>query len=182
MTPERTTRLLPTRLPTHSVSARTQSQLATFISLMALLMAIVLGYSVLFHVLMAREGQHHSWLTGLYWTLQTMSTLGYGDIAFTSDLGRMYSLLVLATGITILFIFLPFTLIQFFYAPWLESRAASRAPRELPVDTSDHVILTAHGAIERALIERLTQLKPNSSTMYSTTDSARACDNSQFEA
>ena len=95
---------------------------------MALLMAIVLGYSVLFHVLMAREGQHHSWLTGLYWTLQTMSTLGYGDIAFTSDLGRMYSLLVLATGITILFIFLPFTLIQFFYAPWLESRAASRAP------------------------------------------------------
>ena len=126
---------------------------------MALLMAIVLGYSVLFHVLMAREGQHHSWLTGLYWTLQTMSTLGYGDIAFTSDLGRMYSLLVLATGITILFIFLPFTLIQFFYAPWLESRAASRAPRELPVDTSDHVILTAHGAIERALIERLTQFR-----------------------
>ena len=66
---------------------------------------------------------------------------------------------VLGTGITILFIFLPFTLIQFFYAPWLEARAASRAPRELSAEISGHVLLTAHGPIESALIDRLVQLE-----------------------
>ena len=47
-------------------------------------------YSVLFHVIMEMEGQRHSWLTGLYWTLTVMSTLGFGDITFTTDLGRLF--------------------------------------------------------------------------------------------
>ena len=42
-----------------------------------------------------REGQAHSWLTGLYWTLTVMSTLGFGDITFHSDLGRAFSIVVL---------------------------------------------------------------------------------------
>ncbi len=141
------------------VRFRTPSRFITFVSLMGLLGAIVLLYSGIFHILMAREGQPHSWVTGFYWTMQTMSTLGFGDITFTSDVGRLFSVLVLVTGITVLFIFLPFTLIQFFYAPWLEARAASRAPRELPADTAGHVLLTAHGPIEAALIQRLNQFQ-----------------------
>ncbi len=37
-------------------------------------------FSVLFHVLMVYEAVSHSWITGFYWTLTTMSTLGFGDI------------------------------------------------------------------------------------------------------
>ena len=33
------------------------------------------------------EGREFSWWTSVYWTLVTMSTLGFGDIVFTSDLG-----------------------------------------------------------------------------------------------
>ncbi len=51
----------------------------------ALLAGVVLLYGWLFHVLMAREGQDHSWFTGVYWALTVMSTLGYGDIAVRED-------------------------------------------------------------------------------------------------
>ena len=132
-----------------------QTNALTFAGLMALLVCIILAYTVGFQAMMAYESRSYSWISGLYWTVQTMSTLGYGDIVFETDLGHLYALAVLATGVTILFIFLPFTLIQFFYAPWLERRAASRAPSSLPAGTSGHVLLTAHGPIETALIERL---------------------------
>ncbi len=41
------------------------------------LAAMILVYSVGFHVLMLKEGQQHTWLTGFYWTLTVMSTLGF---------------------------------------------------------------------------------------------------------
>src|SRR5690606_19831886 len=80
---------------------------------------MIIVYSVLFHVLMVMEGQSHSWLTGFYWTLTVMSTLGTGDITFHSDFGRFFSLVVLLSGVLVLLILLPFTFIEFFYAPWL---------------------------------------------------------------
>lgn len=119
--------------------------------------AIVSVYSVVFHTLMLREGRPYSAISSIYWAVQTMSTLGYGDITFTSDLGRAFSVVVLATGVILLFVLLPFTLIQLVYAPWLEARNAARTPRELPDSMADHVILTNYGPVEAALIERLTQ-------------------------
>ena len=88
--------------------------------------AIVAAYALVFLLLMLREGHHYSALTSVYWTLETMTTLGYGDIVFASDLGRAFSIVVLVTGVVLLFVFLPFTLIQFVYAPWLEARNAAR--------------------------------------------------------
>jgi hypothetical protein len=45
---------------------------------------LVVVYTVIFHFLMLREGQRYSWITGAYWTLTVMSTLGFGDITFPS--------------------------------------------------------------------------------------------------
>lgn len=120
-----------------------------------LLLAIIAGFSVAFHVLMELEGQDHSWLTGLYWTLTVMTTLGFGDITFQSDVGRAFSILVLLTGVVMLLIVLPFTFIRNFYAPWLEAQLKVRAPRELPAETKDHVIVCEYDAIAQALISRL---------------------------
>nr|MBF0222247.1 hypothetical protein [Desulfobulbaceae bacterium] len=36
---------------------------------------------------MMYEGREFSWITGFYWTLTVMSTLGFGDITFQTDLG-----------------------------------------------------------------------------------------------
>lgn len=121
------------------------------------LTAIVIIYSVLFHFIMLFEDRNFSWVTGFYWTLTVMSTLGIGDITFASDLGRIFSMVVLISGILFLLIMLPFTFIHFFYAPWLEAQSRARAPRELPENTTGHVILTNFDPITINLVEKLNQ-------------------------
>jgi len=119
------------------------------------LILLVTSYTVIFHYLMALEGREYSWVSGFYWTLTVMSTLGFGDITFESDIGRIYSAIVLLSGIICLLVILPFTFIQFFYAPFMEAQAQQRAPRSLRSDISGHVILTNLGPITNALIRRL---------------------------
>jgi Trk K+ transport system NAD-binding subunit len=121
------------------------------------LAVMITVYAVLFHVIMGRiEGQQHSWITGFYWTLVVMTTLGFGDITFTSDIGRFFSLIVLVSGVVFLLVMLPFLFIRLFYAPWLESRVRLRAPREVRAGTSGHVIITEYDAVATGLVERLT--------------------------
>jgi voltage-gated potassium channel len=124
---------------------------------LAAMAALITLYSILFHYLMAYEGRQESWITGFYWTLTVMSTLGFGDITFQSDLGRLFSTLVLLSGIIFLLVLLPFTFIELFYAPWIKAQEAARAPTELPAETAGHVIITQHDAVTNALIERLNQ-------------------------
>ena len=123
------------------------------------LVVIVAIYSTVFHVLMAREGHDYSWFTGVYWTLTVMSTLGFGDITFTTDLGRAFSTLVLMTGTVYLLILLPFSFIRFFYAPWMEAQAEARALRRVPDGTKDHVLLTHYDAVSSTLIRELGEYK-----------------------
>lgn len=123
---------------------------------LAILMGVIFVFTVVFHFIMLYvEGEEHSWITGLYWTLTVMSTLGFGDITFQSDIGRLFSVFVLMSGIVMLLIVLPFAFIRFFYAPWLESQIRNTAPRALPADTEGHVILTNYDTIAKGVIRRL---------------------------
>ena len=139
----------------HQGSSRRNIKL--MVRFMVLLIFIITLYSVVFHLMMGREGREFSWLTGFYWTLTVMSTLGFGDITFESDLGRMFSIVVLVTGTVFLLVLFPFTLIEFFYAPWVRAQNEARAPRVLPESTHGHVILTHHDAVSAALIRKLKQ-------------------------
>ncbi|MDH3214334.1 MAG: potassium channel family protein, partial [Myxococcales bacterium] len=123
--------------------------LKALLKYLAFLAGTVLVYSVLFHVMMLHEGQHHTWFTGLYWTLTVMSTLGFGDITFHTDLGRLFSITVLLSGIVLLLIVLPFAFIRFFYAPWLEAQLHGRAPTRIDADVNDHVIICRYDALSR---------------------------------
>jgi voltage-gated potassium channel Kch len=122
----------------------------------AFLVFLIVLFSVLFHVIMSTyEGEEHSWITGLYWTLTVMSTLGFGDITFQSDVGRLFSIVVLLSGILLLLVMLPFLLIRFFYAPWLEARVKMRTPREIRRDVRDHVVICAWESMAMRLVHRL---------------------------
>lgn len=136
-------------------SEMTKRNIRLLLKYLFALVGMIAVYSVVFHFLMAAEGQEHSWITGVYWTLVVMSTLGFGDITFTQDPGRAFSVLVLMSGVVFLLILLPFIFIKFFFAPWMESEARNRAPRELPEDMCDHVILTSYDSITISLIEKL---------------------------
>ena len=120
---------------------------------------MVAVYSTLFHILMRMEDQDHSIVTGIYWTLTVMSTLGFGDITFHSDLGRAFSMFVLMSGVLFLLIVLPFTFIEFFYAPWIQMQEESRAPRKLKGDIRGHVIITHYDTVMAALIRKLEQYR-----------------------
>ena len=132
-------------------------QLAPFVKYVVLLVAVVSLYGWLFDVIMAREGQDHSWFTGVYWALTVMSTLGFGDITFESDLGRAFSTLVLLTGMVLLLIILPFLFIRVVYAPWLEqrSRIRIRQLQSVPEGLAGHVLICANDPIAPGLIRRL---------------------------
>ena len=134
-------------------------QLAPFAKYVVLLVAVVLFYGWLFHAIMAREGQDHSWFTGVYWALTVMSTLGFGDITFESDLGRAFSTLVLLTGMVLLLIILPFLFIRVVYAPWIEQRSHGRirSLQSVPDGLEGHVLICANDPIAPGLIRRLQQ-------------------------
>jgi len=134
-----------------------QRNVRILIKFLLVLTLLILLYSFVFHWIMEMEGREYSWPASVYWTLTVMTTLGFGDITFTSDLGRIFSVVVLLSGVVFLLVMLPFTFIQFFYAPWLEAQEKARTPRSLPPSTRGHVILTPFDAVAVALIAKLRQ-------------------------
>jgi Trk K+ transport system NAD-binding subunit len=139
------------------ITKKQERNIGIIIKFFAALIAMVTVYSILFHFLMIFENREFSWVTGFYWTLTVMSTLGFGDITFTTDLGKVFSIIVLMSGIVFLLTMLPFTFIQFFYLPWLEAQAKAKAPRGLPEGTKDHVILTNYDPVTVNLVEKFRQ-------------------------
>ena len=151
-------KFLPAQFSYFVETTAMRRNLRLLIRFIAILVGLIVAYSVLFHVIMEYEGQDHSWVTGFYWTLTVMSTLGFGDITFQSDLGRIFSILVMVSGVMFLLIVLPFTFIQFFYAPWLEAQTRRRVPQEIPEAVTEHVLLATHDPVATSLIERLDAL------------------------
>ncbi len=137
--------------------AERRRQLKTIAVLAVLFVAMVGTFSFAFHELMDREGRSFSWPTSVYWTLTTMTTLGFGDITFESDAGRIFSVIVLLSGSAFLLVMLPFVFIQFVFIPWMNDRERRRAPRSVPSSVAGHVILTSLGSIEEALLDRAEQ-------------------------
>jgi Trk K+ transport system NAD-binding subunit len=146
---------LPSVLTTLLSRGSTKRNIFLFFKFLMLLAVMVTIFSALFHFLMAAEGQEHSWITGYYWTLTVMTTLGFGDITFQSDIGRIFSILVLLSGVIFMLILLPFTIIKFLWSPWVEAENRSRTPRSLPPETRGHVILTSYGPVDAALVQKL---------------------------
>lgn len=133
----------------------TKRNLRLLFKFILVLAAIITIYSILFHFIMALEGRDYTWITGIYWTLTVMTTLGFGDITFHSDLGRSFSIVVLISGVLFLLTLLPFTFIKFLYAPWIETESRKRTPKELHPETNHHVILTSYDSVTASLIQKL---------------------------
>ncbi|MGD9330590.1 MAG: NAD-binding protein [Desulfobacterales bacterium] len=141
----------------HLARKKQERNISVLIKFLLSLFAMVTVYSILFHFLMIFENREFSWITGFYWTLTVMSTLGFGDITFSTDIGRLFSIVVLMSGIVFLLTMLPFTFIEFFYLPWLDAQASAGTPRKLPEGTQGHVIVTNDDSVSRNLAEKLRQ-------------------------
>ena len=135
---------------------KNRRNLASLLRYVVFLVGVILLFAGIFRVLMERlEGETYSWVTAIYWTLVTMTTLGYGELTFSSGGGQLFSIVVVLSGLVLLLVVLPFAFIRFFYAPWLEAQLRLQAPRSLPNSTRGHVIISRHDEIAAALIQRL---------------------------
>lgn len=140
---------------------RAKTNIRKLIKFVSVLVIMYVSFSILFHFIADYEGQSHSWVTGFYWVIVTMSTLGFGDIVFTSDLGRIFSMVVIISGVLFLLVLLPFTFIEFFYAPWIKAMNQAKAPKQLSDDVKDHVVITELNAVTETLIKKLNAYKIN---------------------
>ena len=123
------------------------------------LVLLVLVYATLFRYLMFHlEGREYSFIAGVYWAITVMTTLGFGDITFHTDLGYIFAALVTISGVVFLLIILPFGLVSLFLAPWIEQRLRYRPGFALPADTTDHVLIFGINPTSRALIHNLESL------------------------
>lgn len=129
----------------------------SWFTLVLLILCVV--YSLLFHLFMMYEGREYSMLTGFYWTLVVMSTQGFGDIVFTSDAGKVFTMLVNMTGILFMIVLLPFVIIEFVYNPLMAAQRDATAPRKLPENMHGHVLITCFDIVAEAFIKRLVQHK-----------------------
>lgn len=147
---------LGTQLTVLFQERETRQNLKPFLKFMGLLVFVILAFSVGFQLLMrVVEGEEYSLVAGLYWVLVTMSTLGYGDIVFHTDLGRAYSLFVLFSGVVLLLIVLPYIFLNYIAIPWVQASLRLQAPREVKDEMTDHVILTGSDTLVWGLIRRL---------------------------
>ncbi len=139
-----------------SKSKREKSDFLFLVKFLAFLAFLVLLYTVIFQIIMVRvEGASHSWTAGFYWVLVNMTTLGTGDIYFTSDVGRLFTILVLISGVFFLLIILPFTIISHFVFPWMEEKDKHRIPTTPTGPLHDHIIICGEDSIAMNLIEKL---------------------------
>jgi Trk K+ transport system NAD-binding subunit len=136
-----------------------QRNVRLLVKFVAGLSGLVILFSAVFHLIMAYEGREHHLFDGVYWTFTTMTTLGFGDITFASPLGKAFSVVVMLSGLVFLLMLLPFTFIEFFFAPWMAAQRESRTPRKAPENLAGHVLFTTYEAITAALIPRLEQYR-----------------------
>ncbi|MBN2425014.1 MAG: potassium channel protein [Calditrichaceae bacterium] len=123
-----------------------QRNLKLLISFVINLSGLIIFNVILFIYLMKLEGQDYSFWNGLYWILTIFTTLGLGDIVFTSTLGHLFTIWVLISGMTALFVLTPYVLYQFF-------QSETRAPRNLYSGTKNHIIVIGYNMITQALID-----------------------------
>ncbi|MAH75426.1 MAG: hypothetical protein CBC62_04205, partial [Opitutia bacterium TMED102] len=129
------------------------------LKLVLFVLVFVLLSSFAFQLFMKAEGraENYEWFDGFYWTMVTMSTLGYGEITFNDWPGKLFSVGVMLFGMMSMLIILPFAFIRFAYEPWMEAQNEGRTPRRLDPNMKGHVILTNFDPVSRALIRKLGQ-------------------------
>ena len=73
------------------------------LTLLFLLLFIVFTSGIAIYILEADKNPNiHTLFDGIYWAIVTISTVGYGDIAPVTDVGRAISILIIVSGIAMI--------------------------------------------------------------------------------
>jgi Trk K+ transport system NAD-binding subunit len=119
----------------------------------ALLVTQVLAYTAVFHYIYPLlEGKSLTWVEALFFTMETITTVGYGYLLpFQSQVTMLFSIVVMITGIFNLFMLVPLML-----EPYLQSVINPTPPLKVRRPLHGHVVIVGHTELTRELIENLT--------------------------
>lgn len=117
------------------------------------ILAVILFYSLLFLLLQDNFNVRDTdFFTALYWVVISMTTTGYGDIYPVTLLGKLFSMLVVVTGLLILFAVVLPLMVTPIMERWIKN------PRtRIPDWINNHVIICGYSAIVNDLILELTE-------------------------
>lgn len=117
---------------------------------------LVLFYSVVFMNLMRiHEHRDFGLITAIYWVIESMTTVGYGDIYFNSTEGHLFSIVVSLSGVFMIFgLLLPLVL-----TPQLEQIIRKELPGKVPLDLKSHIIICGYNQLVETLIVELDEYK-----------------------
>jgi voltage-gated potassium channel len=119
--------------------------------ILALALALLL-FTIIFHTIYPLfEGKEISWFQALLFILETITTVGYGELLpFRSDYTILFTIVLILTGVFMIFMFIPLLL-----EPVL-TRIITAPPTTGPSrEMKGHVVIAGYGPLARALIESL---------------------------
>jgi voltage-gated potassium channel len=114
--------------------------------------AQIIAFTSIFHYAYpVLEGKPISWPTALLFVLETVTTVGYGDLLpFANELTILFAIIVMITGILLIFMVIPLLLV-----PYLSTIFLSAPPKKLPHEFHDHVVIVGYGELTKALLESI---------------------------
>lgn len=120
-------------------------------SIITLLVLSPIGYMLI--KIFFENGKDPSFIDGFFWTVATITTMGApSEVALTSDPGKVYTVIVVFSGIALFFIGFPF----FIIGPWLEEQVKkATSPERIPLPEKNHVIVCGYTEIGKEVIDDL---------------------------
>lgn len=120
------------------------------VAIIALLVLSPIGYMIIRSMV---EDRPASFIQAFFWSVATITTMGApNELVLESELGQVYTVIVVFSGIAIFFIGFPF----FIIGPWLEEQVKkATSPERIPLPEKDHVIICGHSEIGQEVIDDL---------------------------
>ncbi|MBE8539515.1 ion channel [Geoglobus acetivorans] len=122
------------------------------ILLVSLFIFTILVISVVAYHIKQMEGDEVSFVDAIYWTITTMTTVGYGDIVMKTPTGKIFSIFVQIYGIAFLFgIAFPYIVV-----PWAERKFLLKLPEKAELER--HVAVFGFTRLTPFLVEELEKM------------------------
>lgn len=100
------------------------------------------------------EGREYSAIDAIYWVITTITTVGFGDIVFTSTMGKIFTIVVSLSGIFMIFaLILPLIVM-----PWIEN-IRDVLPTKIKKRMKNHILICGYNEIIETLIKNLAARK-----------------------
>lgn len=117
---------------------------------------LIIIYILTFEYLMILEGQPNNAnaITAIYWATNTITTIGgYGNVAFNSQIGRIFTIIAQVLGVILISSFL----VNYVITPWMDRVVKFRLPRKVSPNMKDHIIICGYNQLVETLIDELSE-------------------------